>query len=339
MTGLLGALIASAPPAASAAQVRVPKIALRQATGRTVFTITKDTMVVAAVDDGAAAALRAPGSTPPRMPGMTPLGGGRMAVVMGATDWTRDDGTPVLLGEEMPAMARKVFSATQNAGPLDQSANDIEAIGVTVLEFVRPFVNDIHYKLDLAEDDPLIEILLAGYTDGYGFEIWDLKYRVTQRNLGNDYWDTRPVRPAYYQMYPPDKGKPRTFIEAQYPAKLAPLNLARAAQSDPAVARIRSSSKEINDAVTSILNGESNKANTRATEDFLRLALPVVAGAQAKLAIAAIDQQERFQWLLAPENAPAAPAQTSSQPGQPPLRQQEQTDKPSLRRAGPPTTQ
>jgi hypothetical protein len=231
-------------------------------------------------------------------------------------------------------MARRVFNSTGKLDPLDQSANDIEAVGVTVLEFVRPFITDIHSKLDLAADEPLIEVLIGGYTEGYGFEIWDLKYRVTQRNLGNDYWDTRPVRPAYYQLYPPEKGQPRTFVEAQYPAKLAALGLARAAQSDPAVTPIRSSSKEINEAVTSILNGESNKANTRATEDFVRLALPVVAGAQAKLAIGALDLQQRFQWLLAPESAPAAPAETNAQPGAQPGEPQ----RPSLRRAGPPTT-
>lgn len=329
---LLGRFVS---PVRAAPQVRAVNIALRQAVGRVVFCITKDTMIVAAVDDGAAAALRAPNATPPRMPAIAPLGAGRVAVVLGATDWTRDDGQPVLLDEEMPALARKVFSATEKLDPFDQSANDIESIGVTILEFVRPFVTGIHYKLDLAADEPLIEVLIGGFTDGYGFELWDLKYRVAQRNLGNDYWDTRPLRPSYFQLYPPEKGQPRTFVEAQYPARLEPLALARAAQSDPAVAPIRNSSPQINEAVTAILNGESNKANTRPTEDFLRLAIPVVAGAQAKLAVGAVDQQQRFQWLLAPENAPAIPAETSAQPGQPATGEPQ---RPSLRRAGPATT-
>jgi hypothetical protein len=326
LAGMLGTLVPSALPPAKAAQVRAVNIALRQAVGRVVFCVTKDTIVVAAADDGAAAALWAPGSTPPRLPAIAPLGAGRVAVVLGATDWTRDDGEPVLLDEELPAVARKVISATEKADPLDQSANDIEAIGVALLEFVRPFVDDIHYKLDLAADEPLIEVLLAGYAEDYGPEIWDLRYRVQQRNLGNDYWSTRPLRPSYYQLYPPEKGRPRTFIEAQYPAKLPPLGLARAAQSDPAVIPIRNSSPEISAAVTAILNGESNKADTRPAEDFLRLALPVVAGAQAKLAIAAVDQRYRFQWLLTPENAPPAPAET----GEP--------ERPSLRKGGPPMT-
>jgi hypothetical protein len=331
---LLGAFAPASAPMAKAAQVRLATIALRQAIGRVVFCVTKDTIVIAAVDDAAAPSSLAPGGAPARPPAIAPIGAGRVAVVLGAAEWTRDDGKPMLLEQELPAMGRKVFNSSEKINPLDQSANDIEAIGVTVLEFVRPYVEDMHSKLALAADEPLFEILLAGYTDGYGPEIWDLKYRVQQKNLGNDYWDTRPMRPAYYQLYPPEKGQPRTFVEAQYPPKLTPLGLTRAAQSDPAVAPIRNSSPEINAAVTAILNGESTKAATRPAEDFLRLAIPVVAGAQAKLAVGAIDQQQRFQWLLAPENLPPAPPPASTPPGQ----RTEQTDRPSLRRAGPPTT-
>jgi hypothetical protein len=141
------------------------------------------------------------------------------------------------------------------------------------------------------------------------------------------------MRPAYYQLYPPEKGQPRTFVEVQYPAKLAPLGIARAAQSDAQVERIRSSSPEMNAAVTAILNGESIKANSRPVEDFLRLAMPVIAGAQAKLAIGALDELAHFQWLLAPEDARSAPAETDARPATP-----AEPEKPSLRRAGPPTT-
>jgi hypothetical protein len=324
------------PAAKAAPQVSVVNLAVRQAAGRVVFCVTKDAILIAAVDDGGAAVL--PGGATLRLPAIAPLGAGRMAVVLGATDWTRDDARePTLLDEELPALARRAINSTARADPLDQTANDLEAIGVTVLEFIRPFVNDIHYKLDLAEDESFIEVLLAGYTEGYGPEIWDLRYRVQQRNLGSDYWDTRPMRPSYHQLYPPEKGQPRTFIEAQHPAKLEPLDLARAAQSDPAVASIRSASSDIDEAVRAILNGESDKAGARPTADFLRLAIPAVAGAQARMAVAAIDQQYRFQWVLAPDNAPAAPDETNAQPGT--LRQQEQTERPSLRRAGPPTTQ
>ena len=122
-------------------------------------------------------------------------------------------------------------------------------------------------------------------------------------------------------------------MEVQYPANLAPLGIARAAQPDAQIGRIRSSSQEMNAAVTAVLNGESIKANSRPMEDFLRLAMPVVAGAQAKLAIGAIDEQSHFQWLLAPEDARPAPAETDARPAT-----LAEPERPSLRGAGPPTT-
>jgi hypothetical protein len=267
------------------------------------------------------------------------LGGGRVAVLLGAVDWMSNQSSePTHLDDEIAAIARKGYNSTVTPNAQDQTASDIEGIGVTLLEFIRPFVDDIHYELNLGPDEPVVELLLAGYTEGYGPEIWDLRYQVRQRNLGNDYWETRLQRPAYYQLYPPEKGDPKTFLEVRYPAAVAPLELARAAQSDPAVVRIRSASKDTEEAVAAILRGESDKADTRPTEEFLRLAIPAVAGADAKLAVAAVDQQYKFAWVLAPENAPAAaPEETSAQPET--LRQQEQTDRPSLRRAGPPTAQ
>ncbi len=63
-------------------------------------------------------------------------------------------------------------------------------------------------------------MLLADYVENYGPEIWSLKYRIQQDNLGNDYWETHILRPAYYQLYPPEKGSARTFMEAQYPSSL-----------------------------------------------------------------------------------------------------------------------
>jgi hypothetical protein len=324
---LLGAFVPRpARAAGAAAQVRVPNAVFKQAAGRVAFCVAKGAIIIAVADGGGA------GSRPPAV---QPVGAGRVAVVLGAADWTGDDGKLTQLDAELPTIARQVFNATATKNPLDQSASDIEAVGVTLLEFLRPLVSDIHYKLNLAANEPLIEVLLAGYTEGYGPEIWDLHYRVQQQSFGPDYWETRPMRPAYYQLYPPEKGQPRTFVEVQYPAKLAPLGLARAAQSDAQVERIRNSSLQMNAAITAVLNGESVKADARPVEDFVRLAMPVIAGPQAKLAIGAIDEQTHFQWLLAPEDARSAPTETKA--NQAPPGQQTQTDRPSLRRAGPPT--
>jgi hypothetical protein len=322
------ALLAICAPAVSVGaaipQVRLEHAVFKLAAGTVSFCFTKDTMIVAATNSSA--------DVDSRPAGIVSLGAGRVAVVLGAADWT-DNGRSIQIDAELPKIARQVANSMANIKASDQSATDIESIGVTLLEFVRPLVTDIHYKLDLAVDEPLIEVLLAGYTEGYGPEIWDLQYHVQQQNLGPGYWETRPMRPAYVQLYPPEKGQPQTFIEVRYPAKLAPLELAQAAESNPQVRRIRSSSSDMDDAVAAVVKGESAKAATRPVEDFLRLALPVLVGPQASLVMATLDEQYRFQWLLAPQGAPQEPAETktSEPPGQ-----QVQTDRPSLRRAGPP---
>ena len=317
------------------AQVSVATIALRQTTGRVVFCVTKDTILVAAVDAGTATAAKTLGAATGRPPAVVPLGMGRIGVVMGATDWTRNDAKPTLLDEQLPMLVKQAYTSIKKVDPQNPNAEDIESIGISILEYLRPWVGDIHYKLDLGKDDPIVQILLAGYTQGYGPEIWDLRYRVQQKNLGGDYWETMPLRPAYYQLYPPEKGEAKTFIEAQFPARIEPLGLLRATQSDPAVNRMGNSSPEVTAAVASIVKGESVKASTRPAEDFMRLAIPALAGAQAKLAMAAINEQSNFQWVLTPEGQAAPPPQqTTVQPGRP---REVQTERPTLRGGGSPS--
>ena len=166
--------------------------------------------------------------------------------------------------------------------------------------------------------------MLADYVENYGPEIWSLKYRIQQDNLGNDYWETRILRPAYYQLYPPEKGSAHTFMEAQYPASLPQLGLvARLAQNDPQIEAIRSASTGIDQAATTISDGHSDKALGAPVADFLRAALPAIAGKPAGLVLAELDAKRGFQWLVPPAEAPppaVADANQTSEPGAPSLR-------------------
>jgi hypothetical protein len=311
----------------ASAQLSVATISLRQTTGRVVLCVTKDSILVAAVDAGNTVSAKTLGAATGRPPAIVPLGMGRIGVVMGATDWTRNDAKPTLLDEQLPTLVKQAYASIKKVDPLNPSADDIESIGISILEYLRPWVSDIHYKLDLGKDDPIVEIVLAGYTQGYGPEIWDLRYRVQQKNLTGDYWETTPLRPGYYQLYPPEKGEPKTFVEAQYPTRVEPLGLLRATQSDPAVGRIGNSSPGVTAAVASIVKGESVKADTRPAEDFMRLAIPALAGAQSKMTMAAINEQSNFQWVLTPEGQAAPPQQTGPQPDRP---REVQTERPTL---------
>ena len=294
------------------------EIVANLATGRIVFCVTHDSIIVAATSGG--------GEVGSHAPAVLPVGSGRIGVLLGAIDWTAPDtGKTTRFDSELPAVAANALRRPKQK-PY-QEPSEIEDIGVSVLELIRPMVDQIHHKLDLGPDEPLVELILADYVQGYGPEIWNLQYRVRQQNLAPDFWQTRIMRPAYSQLYPPEKGQPHTFIETDYPANIAPLNLAqRLEQADPQFTRIANSSRETSEAITAIATGNSTKAGTSPTSDFLRAAIPLAGGDQNSLVIAILDMNRGFQWVLAPQQ-PIPPGKTP----------QTEPDAPSLRNRGPRT--
>jgi hypothetical protein len=146
-----------------------------------------------------------------------------------------------------------------------------------------------------------------------------LQYRVRQQSVGNDYWTTRIQRPAYYQLYPPEKGHPSTLVEVQRPKTSQPGILDRLARHDPALDPI--GSLEMARATAAIQAGSIVKVPTAIMANYLRAALPVVDDSGAKLTMGQLDYRRGFQWLLAPEEPPPGPAQTKPlEPGAPTLR-------------------
>jgi hypothetical protein len=182
-------------------------------------------------------------------------------------------------------------------------------------------VTQIHRKLDIAADEPLFELVLTDYARNYGPEIWTLKYRIRQQDLGNDYWNTSILRPAYYQLYPPEKGQPRTFVEVRYPERTSePTLAAQLMANDPDIERVRNASQETAKALGFVSEGNSTKANSGPISDFLRSAVPMMAGAQARMTLAIIDAERGFQWVLPPEERLPPPKTQSVDPDRPSLR-------------------
>jgi hypothetical protein len=286
------------------------------ATGRVVFCVTKDAIIVAATSGG--------GEVGSRPPAVLPVSSGRIGVLLGAIDWTAPDTAKTTrFDAELPAVAGNALRRpTQKPA---EEPSEIEDIGVGVLELIRPVVDQIHHKLDLAPDEPLVELILADYVQDYGPEIWNLQYRVRQQSIAPDFWQTRIMRPAYIQLYPPEKGKPHTFIESDYPANIPHLRLAeRIAQADPQFDRIAHSSRDISEAMAFVSAGTSTKARSSPVSDFMRAVIPLAGGDQQTLVMALLDMDRGFQWLLAPQE-PIPPGKT--QPTEP--------DAPSLRKRGP----
>jgi hypothetical protein len=297
----------------------VQEIAVNLAEGRVVVCAAQDGIVVAAID-----AHTEPGSRPPQV---VPLSALRAGVLLGAVEWVQSESKdkPVRLDSELPHI---VGGALNVPGQPNNSfaSNDIEAIGVALLERLREVAGLLHIKIKLGEEEPLIRFVLVDYVPGYGPEAWTIDYHIRQDALGNDYWRTRVLRPTYTQLYPPEKGQPHTFVEAGYPpanrAKDAPELLDLLRQNDPRLAGIRAANQALAKSVTFVVEGQSQKSLAASDADFLRAAIPAVTPPETKLTMALIDFDRGFRWLIEPPKDERPPADTT--PREP--------DAPSLRR-------
>ena len=306
-------LLATGIATLAAPQERSGEVVATLATGRVIFCVTRDAIVVAAASGG--------GEVGSRAPAIVPIRADFIGVLLGATEWSSPDSgaMPTRLDAELKTIAANAIRHTGKPNPNDPS--EIEDIGVAMLETLRPFVTQIHHKLDLTQNEPLLELLLSDYAPNYGPEIWSLQYRIRQEDLGNGYWKTTILRPGYYQLYPPEKGQPRTFVEVRYPASSAEPTLAsRVQEHDQQFERVRNSSPEMTKAIGLVNDGNSVKASSGPLTDFLRAVLPMVVGQDSNMTLAVVDAERGFQWILAPQEKLPPPTTKPIDPDKPSLR-------------------
>jgi hypothetical protein len=292
LAAVAAALLAALP--VSAQEQNAAEIVVNLAAGRVDVCVAKGAMFVATTDEKVE-----PGSHPPEL---MPLGAGRMGVLLGAVEWIRPGtGNPtVRLDAELGHVLREL-GPMQGDANADQQATDIETIGIALLEQIRGVATNFHHKIDLNPDEPLVELVLADYEEGYGFEVWVLQYRIEQELLGNGYYQTRVLRPAYVQLYPPEKGQPRTLMEVRYPPEIqGPSFLELLKQNDPRLQKVRASSPQIFEASGHLLDGESPKAHPDDVGAFLQAALPAVHAPDTRMAIAELTELKEFVWLVQP---------------------------------------
>jgi len=191
-------------PSSLRAQENEQEVVANLAAGRVVLYVARDAIVIGAVEQHVE-----PDSRPPLV---LPLGERRLGILLGAVEWVWPaSGRPLVrLDRDLPALLSE--ATRPQPKPEMGQASDIEVIGVTFLESLRAVTNQLHHKLDLHPDEPVAELLVVGYEPGYGPEVWLLAYRLAQEVLRGDYWRTRVLRPSYTQLYPPEKGQPRTLL-------------------------------------------------------------------------------------------------------------------------------
>ena len=282
------------------------------AAGRVIIAVVKDAILIATVENPIEADTRPP----------TPVlvSSERVGILLGADNWSSPSSKQEIaqLDEELPHLRSHLLpsdphlQAEQGGG----EATDVEAIGQGLLERLNAVAQNLHGQVKLSANEPLTELILAGYVPTYGPDIWQLSYQIEQQEQDSDYWTTRVLRPSYLQFWPPEKGQPRTLLEFSYPSDNAPeplLELLR--RKDPRVQQIVASDPKMAEVASRFRQGESNKVLALDATQFLRAILSVIAAPNARETMSSIREQTGLEWILAPPAEPKAPG---SRPERPP---------------------
>jgi hypothetical protein len=310
-SGLLAVLAA-----AFSIHAQEDEIVANLAGGRTIIQVANDAILFAAIDHPLEAK-----SVPPRV---ASIDNRHIGIFYGASEWqVPSQPQPIRLDLNIPHIA-SVDNRFYNSTDADQ---DLEQIGVAFLEKLRPLVSQLHHKIDLKPDEPLFQIVLIGYApQQYGPEVWLIDYNVEQEAIPNekDFWQTHLLRPRFTQLYPPEKRQPKTLMEVRFPVDLPGIPLlGLIQQSDPAIARLRSSDEHLNKVVEQIQHGEAQKADPTASTEFLRDALPLIAG-DSPFIMGVMTERGGFEWIV-PPTEPRVKEETAQDKNRPP-------DAPSLTR-------
>jgi hypothetical protein len=154
-TLLVAGLLLAWPIASGRAQEQSVEneIIANLAGGRVIVHVAQDEVIVfSAIDQPIEA-----GSIPPRV---MQLDGGHVGILLGASEWRLPaDPRPIRLDKEYQRIGGQ--DPRGNLDP-NQAEPDLEAIGVSFLERLRPLVSQLHHKLELGADDPLFEIVVIG---------------------------------------------------------------------------------------------------------------------------------------------------------------------------------
>ena len=307
------------PRAAAQSQEREDEIVANLAGGRVIVHVTKDDVIVFA-------AINQPvetGSIPPRVMDIDHT---HVGVLLGASEWRLPaDPKPVRLDRDFQRIGPR---DPRNRTDPTEAEPDLETIGVSFLERLRPLVGQLHHKIEVAADEPLFEIVVIGYAPNhYGPEAWTIEYRVQQEVVGTrgDYWQTRILRPRFTQLYPPEKHAPRTIVEARYPANIkGPTVMELIQRNDPRIAQLRGGEPRFAKVVETVDRGQAQKAVSVDATDFMRALLPLVAGKQT-FVLATMDEEHGIDWIVQPEEPVDKVEKAKEDKDRPP-------DAPSLRR-------
>ena len=272
------------------------EIVANLAGGRVIVHVANERIIFAAIDQPIELK-----SVPPRA---MELDSTHIGILFGASEWQMPaDPKPVRLDRNF----QRIGAADPHyQGTYEGIAEpDLEAMGISFLEKLRPLVSQLHHRLDLSSDEPLFKVVVIGYAPkNYGPEIWEVEYRVEQEQVATrgEYWQTRILRPRFSQLYPPEgKHSPRSLVETRYPGGGKGTPLAGLIQAnDPRIARLRSSEPRFAKVLDQIEKGQAQKASAPDATELLRSIVPMIAG-DAHFFVGYMEEQRGMEWVVPPD--------------------------------------
>jgi hypothetical protein len=299
--------------------VPTEEVVVNFAAGRVVIAVVKDAILIGTIENPIE-----PQTHPPIPVQMNRT---RAGILLGAVDWFSPSSQLQLarLDTELPHLHGH-FTASNphlNQAQATPEATDLEALGQNLFERMNVVAGNLHGKLDWPAAEPVAQLILADYLQGYGPEVWELSFTLSQEMQRLDYYDTHISHPAYLQSWPPEKGQPRTLLEFQYPPEnTTPTLLDLLRQKDPRLEKLCASDAKMREVADRFLEGQSGKIVAADATQFLRAALTVLAPPNARETMASIGLDSGFEWILRPPPEPKRP--TSQAEGERPA------DAPSL---------
>jgi hypothetical protein len=281
------------------------------AAGRVVVVVVKGAILIGTIENPIEADSRPP--TP------VAIGSERVGVILGTVRWSSPSSQQEIarLDEDLPHLRSRAVTQAPHItlDPTGVEATDLESVGQGLLDRLNEVAENLHAKVDLPANEPLAELILAGYTPNYGPEVWQLAYAMKQREEQPGYFTTRVLLPSYVQFWPPEKGQPRTLVEFAYPPETVPptlLELMR--QKDPRLQALINSDAKMAAVAGHFLAGDSIKVLPADATQFLRAALDAIAPPDTRETMAIISEEDGFAWILAPPAEKALPGLSPARP-------------------------
>src|SRR5579863_859997 len=147
------------------AQESEGEIVANLAGGRIIVHVAKDDLILFATIDHPIET----GAPPPRI---LSLDNTHIGILLGASEWREPAAPkPIRLDRDYQSVGRRDSHYADPSG----AEPDLETIGVTFLERLRPLTSQLHHKIEMKKDDPLFEIVIVGFGENhYGPEVWKI---------------------------------------------------------------------------------------------------------------------------------------------------------------------